>query len=528
MNRLRILNYSFLGLLLALMTSCNNEPDESKNTSPSTTREKDYYLKLGRKLENPYSVKNMRRALDSVKGKMKTSKFAKGADEFDIETSHVYVKIEPKNEVEEALLKSDTTQIFFDYPLDYEFPEEVSEQIGTNNKDSIGSYYVAVPKDYVFPEGIKKEVLEELYIPEQDPYFENMPETGKVNKASIKSKEDLLGNLLIAAYTLTHNEKQLGLESSKTSKIGWWVFGKKWRPNGRITMWDNSLNREVPVDGAQVLIRQWFTVDSGITNANGDFSTGTVRGEARYIIQWERQHYDIRNGWLGQAETRGPSENNRSWNYSVSGNDDRQYAMIHRAAHHYYYKDIKGLFRPPLISQLPSRMKISAMHSAADGINGDTSHWRQDLTAGILPMIRIYARNYCDEYYGTTIHELAHASHCSMGTWTYEATNDKVKESWARGVQWDLSRMVYPNYDADYPNLPNYTLVVRDLIDNDGYFEKRGNYGEFASGYTIAQLEKSLIGQKTFNDWKNKIKNDYENPTENNLDKVFDYWNTAQ
>lgn len=293
---------------------------------------------------------------------------------------------------------------------------------------------------------------------------------------------------------------------------------KKWRPSGRITMWDNSLNREVPVDGAQVLIRQWFTVDSGITNANGDFSTGTVRGEARYIIQWERQHYDIRNGWLGQAETRGSSENNRPWNYSISGNDDRQYAMIHRAAHHYYYKDIKGLLRPPLISQLPSRMKISAMHSAADGINGDTSHWRQDLTAGILPMIRIYARDYCDEYYGTTIHELAHASHCNMGTWTFEATSDKVRESWARGVQWELTRMVYPNY-AIYEKRPDYTLVVKDMIDNDSSPYDR------VTGYTISQLEKSLVGQKTWDNWKNKIKNDYDNPTENNLDQLFSYWN---
>lgn len=225
MNKFRLLNSFLLGLSLIMITSCNNDPDISESTT--TAREKESCLKLGKKLENPYSVKNMKRALDSIKGKMKTSKFAKGANEFDIETSHLYVKIEPKNEVEEALLKSDTTQIFFDYPLDYEFPEEVSEQIGTNNKDSIGSCYVAVPKDYVFPEGVKTEVLEQLYILEQDPYFDNASETGKVNKSAINSKEDLLGNLLIAAYTLTHNEKQLGLESTSTWKAGWCIFGKK-------------------------------------------------------------------------------------------------------------------------------------------------------------------------------------------------------------------------------------------------------------------------------------------------------------
>ena len=73
-------------------------------------------------------------------------------------------------------------------------------------------------------------------------------------------------------------------------------------------------------------------------------------------------------------------------------------------------------------------------------------------------------------------------------------------------------------------------VVTKSLHRNVtiGVFEKRFTTGEFVSGYTISQLEKSLIGQRTFNDWKNKIKNDYENSTENNLDNVFNYWDTAQ
>lgn len=526
MKRSKFLNYYFLGLLLVLITSCNNDPVQTESTN--STREKDYYLKLGEKLENPYSVKNMKRALDSVKSKMTISKTAKSTSDFDIETSHLYVKIEPKNATEEALMKKDTSQNFFDYPLDYDFSEEVLKEIGTNNPDVIGSYYVAVPKDYVFPSGIKTEILEELYIPEQDPYFDNATETGKVNKSAISSKEDLLGNLLIEAFKLTHNEAQLGLQSTTTGKSSWWIFGKRWRPSGKITMFDNSLGRNVPVEGAQVLIRQWFTVDSGITDVNGDFSTGTVRGEARYILQWERQHYDIRNDTFGQAETRGPSKKNESWIFNITDPKDIHFAMVHRAAHHYYYKDIKGLRRPPFDNEMPTRMKIAAIDKDSDekGLNGDHSFWRG--IGGVLPNIRIFQRNFCQEYYGTTIHELAHSSHWKMAWWTFQSVDDKVKESWARGVQWELSRMVYPFYNEDRVNLPDYTLVVRDLIDSDGVFEKRFTTGEFVSGYTINQLENSLMYQKTFNDWKNKIKNNYENPTENNLDNVFSYWDTAK
>ena len=260
-----------------------------------------------------------------------------------------------------------------------------------------------------------------------------------------------------------------------------------------------------------------MTAELPITDANGNFSTGTVRGEARYILQWERQHYDIRNDTFGQAETRGPSKKDESWNFNITDPKDIHFAMVHRAAHHYYYKDIKGLRRPPFDSDMPSRMKIAAIDKDSDdkGFNGDYSFWRG--LGGVLPTIRIYQRNNCDEYYGTTIHELAHSSHWKMAWWTFQTVDDKVKESWARGVQWELTRMVYTDYTNKY--FGTYTGVVEDMIDNDY------SIGDNVTGYTIRQIENSLMYQKTWNDWKNKIKNDYENTTENNLDQLFNYWN---
>ena len=124
------------------------------------------------------------------------------------------------------------------------------------------------------------------------------------------------------------------------------------------------------------------------------------------------------------------------------------------------------------------------------------------------------------DYYGTVTHELGHASHWKMGWWTFQGVQDNVAESWARGVQWDLTRMVYPNYSASY--FGNYTGIVQDLIDNDN------SYSDQTSGYSISQIENSLKYQKTWQDWRNKIKQDYDNPTENNLDTVFNYWFNQQ
>ena len=135
------------------------------------------------------------------------------------------------------------------------------------------------------------------------------------------------------------------------------------------------------------------------------------------------------------------------------------------------------------------------------------------------------------DIYGTTIHEIAHASHWKMDSFTYGCQNDdncavqcclgdlKVAESWARGVQWELTRMRYSSsMMVGYPQYFDvYSGVVEDMIDGISVNDQ-------VSGYTIQQIEDALIGQLTWSAWKNNIKNLYNNATENNLDALFDFW----
>ena len=52
---------------------------------------------------------------------------------------------------------------------------------------------------------------------------------------------------------------------------------------------------------------------------------------------------------------------------------------------------------------------------------------------------------------------------------------------------------------------------------------KDGNLDQ-VSGYTIRQIEDALISVKTWNEWRDNIKDKYENATENNLDVLFEAW----
>lgn len=100
-------------------------------------------------------------------------------------------------------------------------------------------------------------------------------------------------------------------------------------------------------------------------------------------------------------------------------------------------------------------------------------------------------------------------------------------ESWARGVQYYLTKMVYSNYWGGSTNRPNYTQFVVDLIDSNNDNANYGysfNEGDKVEGYTMSQIETALIGCSNHIQWKNNIKNKYYNATKQHVDSLFDLW----
>ncbi|MEN6454204.1 MAG: hypothetical protein ABFD10_08085 [Prolixibacteraceae bacterium] len=280
-----------------------------------------------------------------------------------------------------------------------------------------------------------------------------------------------------------------------------------------------------PVEGVEVKARRWFTTHKGTTNSQGYYSCdGTFKRDANYSIDWDRHNFSIRSGTVGQASYNGPKKDG-DWNLDIRGDKSQYYAQIFRAAHHYYYKDIAGLRRPPENEFLKPQMKIAAIYEE-NGSNGNCLAWRR--TLGILSWIKIWnPQHNSEEIYGTVIHELAHASHWDMDHSDFNDTEDKVKESWARGVQWSLTKMIYPAYSGGPTKRGEYTQVVVDMIDSSSDINNGSELltQDNVTGYTIRQIEDALNGQEKWDGWKNNIKNKYYNETETNLDALFTYWN---
>lgn len=510
-----------------MIYSCQNENELTTQTQEQliNLNEQDGLKKmvLGKKLENPYTVENMRKALNNIKKAIKPSQKRTEQQNIEINTTHLYIRFKPVNEEELNLIERDTTLLLFDHPLDYEIEEEGDFYQDPEIPDELPTYqYTYVEIDKKLP-NVAFDLLANLYLPEDDETDAEQKLTNSKSNIQINSKN--INQLLeTEALKITDNlEKE---EENNMAQRCWFCAPSKWKPKGKITIWDTTLGRYIGVEGVKVRAGRWFKWRHAITNSKGEYKfVSKFRRKVRYKMDWERYHFALRSGFWASAQYRGPYKKG-DWNWKIRNGDRHQYyGTIFRAAYHYYYKDIKGLRRPPKNTFWKSQLRIRASRRQNAGKLG--SHLGVRRVWGLGDGVYIYTfGKSSSQTYATTIHELAHASHWNFQRINHNFSKKILAESWARGVEWELTRMVYPVYKylGRERKTGDYTLAVADMIDdrnneytNNGYTDKRDR----VSGYTIRQLEDALKGINTWNGWRNNIKNKYNNSSEEHLNTLF-------
>ena len=498
-------------------------------------------FKLGKKLKNPYSVANMKKAYANLTNNLKSG--------ISIHTTHYYVKFKPKNEKELNILKQDTTLELYDYPLDYEVIEGQDVYHDPSIPDSLPTYqYCAVPVNYNFP-NVDYDILEDLYIPEE--------------LETLKSKNYFVDALVEEALRITGNLDEDGQKSSLKSI----QRRRRWTPAGRILVWDdigasgniiNYLNisnpHKIPIEKVKVRARRWFTTHIGYTNEQGYFRcNGSFKRPANYSIDWETSKFDIRDGTFGQAYFNGPKIQG-DWNLEINSGKSLRFATIFRAACRYQYYNIGGLKRPNVWSKIKySYYHRNQKNNEYSGIN--LGNW--DFT-GTLPNINLFGQvNYewvkTNELYSTTIHETAHASHIELmngGEIQFSQVSNFIRESWADAVEWYITKIEYnwlgnSGYDNPFDSnnnpyrfvdnkqnwsisfiqnqAPVYTPIFIDLVDN---FNQRSEYyngylypNDVINSYTMHNIEQLLKHVYGLSSLKNALKsNKPSGVTDNDID----------
>lgn len=119
---------------------------------------------LGDRLINPYTVGNMEQAKRNLEGK---GIYPKNA--YTVRETHLYVKFKPKNEEEYNILRLTKSLDLYDFPLDYDIVVLGNWYREPSLGDSTPTpQYATVPSDFIFNDNVSYEIVDRLYIPEED------------------------------------------------------------------------------------------------------------------------------------------------------------------------------------------------------------------------------------------------------------------------------------------------------------------------------------------------------------------------
>lgn len=290
-NNFRLLS---LALMLILIYSCEQKEIENpyelgSSLTETLALESDGQIVLGKKLENPYSVKNMRRAYASLmeknkkSGKVYTEKILE--DSTAIEITDYYVKFWIENDEQKNLLFADSLNLSIT-PIDIEIEQEGDYFVDENTEIEQGQWlYTSVEKDYQFHPEVTYETIEDLFLIEEANSDEDEDDDGKIatigGKSGISKKflYDLEDEALLITGNWEEPEEERGNQDRTATK------GSKKRPQGYIKVINTITGAPDPVVGVKVKTRRWFKWGRGWTDSQGYYSVNRkYRRSVRYSV----------------------------------------------------------------------------------------------------------------------------------------------------------------------------------------------------------------------------------------------------
>lgn len=374
--------------------------------------------------------------------------------ETEVAATHLYLKFAPRDSVDVALLDNDTTIMYTVLPLDYEVAAIGDYYHDPSLPDSVPTYQYCVARIGQPLPDVPHETLSELFLMEEANVFDDKEggddgsETG--NKSARASVWEALEDKALEIA---------GLGEASTNK-------SSWRPQGEVYYYDNSLGKALPMEGVPVRISRGFVTHQSCTDNDGRFRFSRRRHHVRCYVKWRRDDFHLRE--IGhpvqQAESTLASHTKSSVSHTfIPGYDSWLYASVFRAAHQYYYNCAAyGLSRPGdknLIIRLSNLKRSSTLGRC------------YSIAPFGLSDIRIFYKadgnKTSRDLFQTTAHEIAHSAHRLWSRKNYRNESHKMKDSWARGVEWWMVKKFYATDWLDPYHNSQYTLVVRDLIDND-------------------------------------------------------------
>jgi hypothetical protein len=272
-------------------TNSSNSSSSSSNPDPNNGDEP---IILGQQLPNPYTVANMQAAVNILYG-----------GNYPIVASHLYVRFKPSSS--EQLMTLDETEDLElqDYPMDYELIQDGDYyQDPTLGTEDFHWLYTVVPVGYNFPNGIQYEIIEQLYLPENNEILEDLAESMLAGAQYSSARISNLPIVKIDREDIQIESFNYSLEQCPCFDLNnpcpvWPDCGLGGGGGGNPSPTPlpsgiyveeqtvcNQPTRILPLRQVNVVAKRWFKFWRGYTDDNGKFTvTKNFRNKVKVIVK---------------------------------------------------------------------------------------------------------------------------------------------------------------------------------------------------------------------------------------------------
>lgn len=432
-----------MAIVVCCLVSCQREELETNVSQQVGVEELDsmQIIKLGKKLENPYSVKNMRIAYRNLIEKNKKSKKTYVGkifkDSTAIQTTDFYIKFWVEDDEQKSLLLADSLNLST-IPLDVEILQEGDYYVDEDTELNEAQWlYTSVLKDYQFHPEINYEKMENLFLVEESGLEEEEgdEEEDETTTITVAGKSGIskafLYDLEDEALRLTDNLDKMEEASGLTARRS------KRRPKGHIKVRNTVTGNYDPVVGVKVKTRRWFKWAKGWTNTQGYYQVNRgYRRDVNYSVVFKNTiGFKIWPSLLSVSASRYRAGKHSKYGHSVNFGTNSvgwRWATVNNATVKYWnYCSQLGIGKPHSNLRIVAdgksgggaapmlRRTIYYITATKGGILltafgvgvPSTSLWV--VARFVVPdiVVKANANQGTDGVFETTFHELAHASH---------------------------------------------------------------------------------------------------------------------
>jgi hypothetical protein len=228
---------------------------------------------LGKKLENPYSIRAMRAACEEL---YPATRGNTAAIDSAIAPNYLYVRMLPEDSLEFNSIM-DLDYEYYSYPLDYEILGDPGDYHDPSVPPNEFTWqYTVVPINDTLPKAVRYEILDTCLIPD-------------VESSATASESGVdLAQVENASYDLTDNGSGSGGSSGPSGSSGSTVSNI-----GKIMFYsDPARSSSIPVKGIKVRARRFLKIRTGYTRDDGTYTISRlsdISGTPRFELRFENK-----------------------------------------------------------------------------------------------------------------------------------------------------------------------------------------------------------------------------------------------